>query len=133
MQPRSDDPSSQWLGIAVLLAAWLFVLAVFVAAAHCKPAPRSPHQRESYTPDIPSLENLDKYGYVIEQVARAHYPSTAIVEGFEGTVWVSYKDSRPEWRFTLTFRPKRAEAVRDCEAWMDRVERALKKSGKHSR
>jgi hypothetical protein len=187
MQRPSDSPFAQRTDIAVLLLAWLIVLAAFAAAAHCKPglpgsrnkrapestasrvrekvepgrstglpgprnkrAPESagsrarekvepgrstglpgPRQGEPGRSDTPSLEAVDKYGYVIEQIARARYPSATIVEGFEGTVWVRYTDSRPEWRFTLTFRPKRSEALRDCEAWMDRVERALKKNRKH--
>jgi hypothetical protein len=133
MQPRSEDPCAKWTDIAILLVAWLIVLAAFAAAAHCKPAPLQTSRAKSPSSNTPSLDDVDRYGYIIEQVARARYPSTAILEGYEGTVWVSYKDSQPEWRFTLTFRPKRAEAVRDCEAWMDRVERALEKTRKRSR
>lgn len=130
MQRQFDNPSAQWRDIAALLAAWLLVLVAFAVAAHCEQPLARLQPQENSRADIPPLDDVEKYGYIIDQVYCAHYPSASVVEGYEGTVWVRYKNSRPEWRFTLTFRTKRAEAVRDCESWMDRVERALKKAGK---
>jgi hypothetical protein len=132
MQRRSLHGPAHWRELAALLVAWLIVLAIFAAAAHCHNPPAPALQRETAREDLPPLDEVEKYGYVIDQVFHAHYPRSSAVEGYEGTVWVRYKDSRPEWRFTLTLRPKRAEAVRDCEAWMDRIERALKKGSKSS-
>ncbi|HXZ14200.1 MAG TPA: hypothetical protein VEG64_17570 [Candidatus Sulfotelmatobacter sp.] len=132
MQHQTDNPFAQWRDAALLIVAWLIALSAFVAAAHCEPSSAQAQRRELARQDAPPLDGVEKYGYIIEQVFQARYPSSSAVEGFEGTVWVRYKDSRPEWRFTLTLRPKRAEAVRDCEAWMDRIEHALKKSGKSS-
>jgi len=132
MQHPPEAPYAQWRDVSLLLVAWLIVLAAFTAAAHCHNPSAHAFWQETTRKDLPPLDNVEKYGYIIEQVFQAHYPRSSAVEGYEGTVWVRYTDSRPDWRFTLTFRSKRAEAVRDCEAWMDRVERALKKGGKPS-
>lgn len=70
--------------------------------------------------DLPPLAGIVHYGYTVEQGS----------DGFRGTVWAQYRSPTPEWKQLYTIQKSRAQAVRDCEGWMDRMDKAFRKAAR---
>jgi hypothetical protein len=66
--------------------------------------------------DIPPLLGITQYGYTVVQENGSFY----------GTVWAKYANT-PDWKMLYSIRKERKDAVKDCENWMNRVEKEFAK------
>lgn len=70
--------------------------------------------------DLPPMDGIVHYGYTVEQTP----------DGFRGTVWAQYAPPAPDWKLLYTIQKSRSKAVKDCESWMDRADKAIRKAAK---
>ncbi len=83
---------------------------------------------------LPPLEALAAYGCAVELVSVIDHNRTSRkpAQMYKATAWAVHRSGDKEardWQHTLSYRRRRLACLKDCDHWLEQMERAVNPKG----